>query len=256
MREKYALVTGASSGIGYQYCQELLLLGWTIIGVARNVAPLEKLKEKYPSQVITFSYDLSIQDNVYDLFRSVNKYRISLLINNAGFANYGSYNKVNIDADLNLIDLNIKTVLLLTKLFLEKFTKENIIGRVLNVGSLVSFTPSPFLSSYAASKAYVLNYSVALNTELKKQKSLNRVICICPGVLTTNFWKRANFKKPTKKMIGEMSVEKFAHKSLRQSLKTNRKNYIIIGLANKILWFLIKIAPQKWSTNIMYKIFR
>ncbi|WP_081717373.1 SDR family NAD(P)-dependent oxidoreductase [Spiroplasma mirum] len=74
------------------------------------------------------------------------------------------------DTNLNLIDLNIKTVLLLTKLFLEKFTKENIIGRVLNVASLVSFTPSLFLSSYAVSKAYVLNYSVAVNTELKKTK--------------------------------------------------------------------------------------
>ena len=157
-----------------------------------------------------------------------------------------------------MIALNIATLHILTKLFLKKFIVNNN-GRIINIASLAALTPGPGFSSYYASKAYVLNLSVAINTELKLQKLTPRVITICPGPLKTDFWNRASANKVNKKRtkytpaFPTMGISKFISKSLDKALATNNKNYIVIGFWNHLMLIISKILPKKLVLKKVYK---
>ncbi|QEH61791.1 SDR family NAD(P)-dependent oxidoreductase [Spiroplasma chinense] len=252
-KEKYALVTGASKGIGFGYCKLLLQKGFNLICIARDLSSINTLKEQYPnSDIKEIEADLSDYNSVYKVFESVKTLDIALLINNAGFGVWGPFKDTNLERELNMIDLNIKTLHIFTKLFVEKFIQQGY-GRIINIGSIASFMPGPNFSSYFASKAYVLSLGQAINTELKKTKSKVRVVTICPGPIKTDFWKNSNFKENNKKeSIKTSDTDKFCKKSLNKALKTKNKNYILVGLKNKLLVSLSKRAPQKLVLNNVY----
>lgn len=251
---EWAVVTGASKGLGYCYCEELLKLGYNVIAVARDTTSLAVLHEKYPNQAIKMiNYDLSNLDHPYQLFDDVKTENVTLLINNAGYGVWGYFNESSLEQEMNMVDLNIKALHIITKLFVQRFIDQNK-GRVLNIGSLAAFTPSPVFASYYASKAYVWSLGVAINTELKKTKSPARVITLCPGPLKTEFWNRSSNQKDTKyhSTVKVMETATYARKSLMRGLKTKRKNYIITGSINKMVQALTKWAPQNCVLTSVY----
>lgn len=252
---KWAIVTGASKGLGFCYCKELLKLGYNIIAVSRNTNSVLNLQKKYQKQIIKiFNYDLSNIENCKKLFNDVLNINITILINNAGYGVWGYFNETNLDKEINMINLNIQATHILTKLFVKRFITQNKGGRILNISSLAAFTPAPIFSSYYASKTYILNLGIAINTELKKIKSSVRVITLCPGPLKTDFWNRSSDQKCAKyySKIKVMKTSVYAKKSLLKGLKIKRKNYIIIKIINKIIKKIIKWCPQSLILTIIY----
>ncbi|AGR42420.1 SDR family NAD(P)-dependent oxidoreductase [Spiroplasma diminutum] len=253
-KEAFAIVTGASKGLGYSYCEELLKLGYNVIGVARDTESLKNLQEKYVDlKVESWNIDLSNPEGATNLYEKAKNFDIEILINNAGYGVWGYFDQTDLEQEMNMIDLNIKTLHILTKLFVEYF-KEKDKGRVLNIGSMASFTPAPVFSSYYASKAYVWSLGVAINTELKKTKSKVRVITLCPGPLKTDFWNRSSNQNEAKykSNVKVMKTNVYARKSLYSGLNTKRKNYIVTGKINKFIKWITKWAPESTVLNSVY----
>lgn len=253
---QWAVVTGASKGLGYSYCQELLKQGYHILGVSRNAQNILALQEQYPELEIK-AYDLDLSDlkNVYQLYDLTKDLNVTVVINNAGYGVLGKFQDSELDSELNMLHLNIDALHVLSKLFTQRFLKYDY-GRVINIASCASFVPGPGFSSYYASKAYVLRLSTAINYELKAQKSKVRMISICPGPLKTDFFNRARSEQTNehyKSGIPTIDVDTFASKSLKKALKANRKNYILIGFWNRLMLFGLKILPKNLSLKILYK---
>ncbi|WP_339020632.1 SDR family NAD(P)-dependent oxidoreductase [Spiroplasma endosymbiont of Atherix ibis] len=254
-KDAYAIVTGASKGLGYAYCEELLKLQYNIIAVARNTNSLKELQKKYSNfKIETWDLDLSDLKNAYKLFEKSKKLDIEIVINNAGYGVWGYFYQTDLEKEMNMIDLNIKSLHIITKKFTQYFMEKNK-GRVINIASMGSFTPGPVFSSYYASKAYVLSFGVAINTELKKLKSNVRVVTICPGALKTDFWNRSSSEQRAKlrNKSKSMSSSVYAKNSLKKALKVKKKNYIIFGTFNKLAKKLTKVIPEHIILNSVYK---
>lgn len=242
-----ALVTGASSGIGCQIALCLAHRGIDLVVCARREERLEKLKSEVNVNVKIVKADLADIDSVFALYSEVKDDGIDILVNNAGFGICGEFLKTDLSRELDMIDLNIKALHALTKLFLRDFTAKNK-GYILNVASSAAFMPGPLLSSYYASKAYVLRLDRAVNTELKKMKSDVRISTLCPGPVKTEFDEVANVKFSLKgldaRFVAEYAVKKmFA-----------RKEVIVPGWQMKLMRPLQKIIPDFILCKIAYHI--
>ncbi len=185
-----ALITGATSGIGKCMAEYLSSLGWELIVTGRNEKALSELKEKLPTNVLTISADLSDKNEVFKVYNFCRKHDIDLLVNNAGFGIFGEFDATDLNDEINMINVNIVALHILTKLFLRDFKKKNR-GTILNVASSAGFLTGPLLSSYYASKNYVVRLSLAIARELKNSKSKVKISVLCPGPVDTQFNKRA-----------------------------------------------------------------
>ena len=253
---QWAVVTGASKGLGYYYCQALLAQGYHVMGVSRDSKKILELAVKYPHlQIKNYDLDLSKVENAQKLFMIVENLNVTLLINNAGYGVWGKFNDSALSQELNMINLNIVSLHILTKLFVQRFVNNNY-GRVINIGSMAAFSPGPVFASYYASKSYVWSLGVAINYELKRTKSKVRVVTICPGPLKTHFWERssngAGSKAHYSSLLPVLNTESYAHKSLQVALKTNNKSFVIIGWSNKITNVIIKFLPLKVILKLVY----
>jgi len=189
-----ALITGASSGIGRAMALGLAKRGFNLIITARRIERLIELKreviEKYGVKVRIFCHDLSNPNECKKLFEEVDKVNIDVVINSAGFGVFGAFDETDLDSELKMIDVNIKAVHILTKLFLKKFKERNS-GFILNVASIAGFMAGPNFSSYYASKSYVLQLTKAIHEELRHVKSNVYIGAFCPGPVRTEFNKVA-----------------------------------------------------------------
>lgn len=242
-----ALITGASSGIGKDLSYILSNMNYDLILVARSIDKLEEIKKDIKTNVTLYQYDLSNIDNCYKLYDKVKSEDIDIIINNAGFGVFGSFDKTNIDRELEMINLNIKAVHILTKLFLKDFKKENE-GYILNVASSAAFLPGPLMASYYASKAYVLHLTEALYEELRRDKSNVYVGILCPGPVDTNFNNVAGVKFGVKAM-NSMDVASYAIKCMFK-----KKLIIIPGMSIKLIYYFGKILPLKYLLKVTYNI--
>ena len=242
-----ALITGASSGIGKDMARYLSSFGYDLILVARRKTYLENLKKELSTNVKIIPYDLAVQDNLDNLWNEVKDEDIDLLVNNAGFGLFGEFDKTDLDREFEMIDVNIKALHYLTKNFLIKFKKEDK-GRILNVASSAGFMAGPKLSTYYASKNYVLRLSEAIYEELKVAKSNVHISCLCPGPVDTEFNKVAHGEFHTKSLTSEY-VAKYA---IDHSLKN--KLYIIPSFRMKAAIFLTRLIPRKLLLKITYLI--
>lgn len=242
-----ALVTGASSGIGKDLALNLSDLGYELILVARNKKKLNEVANECKTKVKTVALDLSKEENCKELFK---KYKnVDVLINNAGYGIFGEFNKTGLDDELNMIDLNIKAVHVLTKLYLNEMIKKDS-GRILNVASSAAFLPGPLMSTYYSSKSYVFKLTTAIYEELRRIKSNVKVSVLCPGPVNTNF--------------NDTVGVSFAFKGLesdyvaRYTIKKMFKNKLVIipGFINKLSVIGCKIAPLKILLKIDYNIQR
>ena len=240
-----ALITGASSGIGADLARTLVNQGHEVILVARRKGKLEKLKKELGDSAKTIVMDVSSTFNCMDLYHKVRDENIDILINNAGFGLFGNFIHASLDKELDMIDLNIKAVHTLTKLFLKDFKKKNS-GYILNVASSAAFLSGPLMSTYYASKAYVLHLSEAIYEELKKEKSNVSISILCPGPVDTEFNKVAgvtfSLKSKTSKEVAEYTIKKMF----------KRKMIIIPGIIMKLGIFSIRFVPRKLLLKIAY----
>ena len=165
-----ALVTGASSGIGKEIAYYLASLGIDLIIVARNKENLEKIKKDVNVNVKIITMDLITRDNVFKLYDMVKNDDIDILINNAGFGLFGTFDETDLDREMEMIDLNVTTYHILTKLFLIDFLKKDS-GYILNVCSSAGFMAGPRLSTYYATKNYITKLTLAINEELRQKKT-------------------------------------------------------------------------------------
>ena len=183
---KTALVTGASSGIGRDIARELSRQGWCVLLAARRRDRLQALAEELPNPARVYVCDLSREGDCNWLYERAKEQNVSLLVNAAGFGLYGDFVKTSLDRELRMIDVNIRAVHILTKRFVQDFVEKDE-GRILNVASAAGFLPGPLLSTYYATKNYVVRLSEAVAEELRSRGSSVTISCLCPGPVDTEF---------------------------------------------------------------------
>lgn len=239
------LVTGASTGIGREMAIYLAELGYDLIVVARSRDKLEELKSLVKTEVTVYEYDLSVLDNCYKLYDELKNEKVDIVINNAGFGTFGNYEYDNLDKEMNMIDLNVKCLHVLTKLFVNnKHTK-----RILNVSSSAGLMKGgPLMSGYYATKSYVCSYSFALYEELRRNKSEKRISVLCPGPVDTEFNKRAHVKFNLKALNARYVARYAVDKMFKNKL------IIIPGLTVKMGIFFSRFLPTKLLLKISYNI--
>lgn len=231
-----ALITGASGGIGYYMAKRLSEMGFDVILTARNEEKLKALAEKLPTKARTEAADLSNPEECFELYRRLKGEKIEILINNAGFGEYAPFIGGSLEAQLNMIDLDIKAVHILTKLFLGDFVKKGY-GYILNVSSLAAFLPGPQMASYYACKAYVYRLTMAIRYELKRSGSKVYVGVLCPGPVKTGFNDRAGVRFASKGIDPEYCADYAVEKMFEE------KAVIIPGVKEKLLPLLTKLSP-------------
>lgn len=207
-----ALITGASSGIGRDIAKVLADSGYDLILVARRTELLEEIKSSLSVDVQIITADLSDEKACFELYEKTKDENIDVLVNNAGFGVFGEFVSSDIDRELQMINVNIKAVHILTKLYLKDFVKKDK-GHILNVASIAAFYAGPLLSGYYASKNYVLRLSQAISEELKSKNSNVKISVLCPGPVDTEFNKVANVKFALKG-LNSMDVAKYAVKKM------------------------------------------
>lgn len=241
-----ALITGASNGMGRDFAIKLSNEGYDLVLVARNKEKLEKLKSEIKTKCEIEVIDLSIKENVYKLYDKY-KNKIDILINNAGFGDAGFFTETSLDNELNMIDLNVITYHILTKLFLIDFVKRDS-GQILNVASSAAFQPGPLMATYYSSKSYVYSLSMAIYEELRRKKSNVHISILCPGPVDTGFNDRAKVHFTVKSLTSEYVVD--------YTLKKMKKNKLIIipSLSMKLAVFGSRFVSRKYLLKTIYGI--
>ena len=242
-----AIITGASSGLGKEFAIQLSKMGYDLVLVARRKDKLKEIKQQLETNVEIVCLDLSFPTKCVKLFKKYRKDNINILINNAGFGVFGTFDKTPLDKELEMIDTNIVAVHTLTKLFLQKFKKDDA-GYIMNEASAAAFQPGPLMASYYASKSYVYNLSAAIWQELKKEKSNVKISVLCPGPVNTEFNDVAGVKFGVKAQESN-DVVKYA---LNQMFKNKLR--IIPGFYMRLLLFLEKFVSYKSLLKITYNI--
>lgn len=242
-----ALITGASSGIGKDMARYLASLGYDLILVARRKQILEDLTNELNVNIKIYDYDLTDLKNVHKLYENTKKEDIDLLINNAGFGLFGTFDKTDLDTELKMIDLNIKAYHVLTKLFLQDFIKKDS-GHILNVCSSAGFMAGPRMSTYYATKNYITKLTMAINEELRQEGSNVHISALCPGPVATEFNKVAHGTFSIK----EANSEDVAKYAIDKTLKN--KMIIVPTVKMKLTLFFTRFAPYRLQLFIAYHI--
>ena len=252
---KWALVTGASAGIGRALAQELAQGGMNLVLTARRQDRLEalasELTAKYRIQTESFVADLAqpLAPEAIFQFTQQKGLRISLLINNAGFGQYGELHTTRMDRLVEMVQVNCTAVLQLTRLYLPEMVARRS-GDILIVASTAAFQAVPYISTYAATKAFDLYVAEGLAEEMQPYGV--RVCALCPGTTTSEFHERAGH--PAHSKGREQSAETVARNGL-EALAAG-KSYVISGLGNYLGAHGERLVPRRVVTRIAAKMFR
>lgn len=241
MKHSYAVVTGASSGIGKEFAKRLAEEGYSLVLTARRKERLQaladELKEKGTKCEI-IAADLSVKEECYRFFEQLADKKIGVFINNAGFGDCGKFLETDVEKELNMIDVNIKAVHLLMKLVLCKMQAQNG-GYLLNVASSAGLIPAgPYMATYYATKNYVASLTRAVAQELKENGSNVYVGALCPGPVDTEFNDVANVKF----RLSGISVERCVDYALKQM--KHKKILIVPTLTIQAATTLGRFIPQ------------
>ena len=246
-----AIVTGASSGMGREFVLQLSQYVDVdeIWAIARRKEALEALNEAVSVPVRAIGLDLLEEDSFKTLSQLLQKEspNVKLLVNAAGFGKFGTYHKVPLEDDCKMIDLNCKALLVMTRLVLPYMEKGS---HILQLDSLSAFQPVPYITTYGATKAFVLSYSRALNRELKPRGI--RCMAMNPGWVKTEFFNHAfqtNADAEVKYFDRLYEAKDVVATGLKDLYKT-RKDYSVHGLPVKIQVLLVKIVPHSIVMNI------
>jgi short-subunit dehydrogenase len=247
---KWAIITGASSGIGRALALEFAAGGFNLLLTARNESALAEVaaqcREKYGVQTEIVAADLSCADSlgnmIYTLQSKPREYLV--LVNNAGFGIHGDFASTNIEEDIKLVDLQLTAALRLTRAVLPGMIERGS-GRILNVASVYSFSPVPFQSVYAACKAFLLSFSSSLQNEIKQTGVT--VTAFCPGITQTEFRTRAGIGQ--KREQSGMTAEAAAHIAYTETLRG--KHIVIPGVLNRLYVLVTRLLPVQMVPNVI-----
>ncbi len=249
---KTVLITGASGGIGKELANRFVKDSYNMVLVARSEGKLEELAKEYGEgygvQVTVYAKDVSLPGVAEEIASDLKKKGITVdyLVNNAGFGLYGEFLETQLEQEMNMIDVNIKALTIMTKLFLPDMVKR-CRGGVMNVASVGAFYPGPLMSVYFATKAYVLSFTEALENELSG--TAVTVTALCPGPTATGFTGRAELGSSKLYKSGVMEVGEVADEAYRDFLRG--KTLIIPGAVHRFITSLPRLLPRKVMARLI-----
>jgi len=251
-----ALITGASTGIGYELTKLFARDHHDVILVARSASKLaqvaEELRRQFGITAMPVPLDLADPSAPQALFEQLQRERVQVdfLVNNAGYGIRGKFATIPLEESVGQIQVNITALTALTRLFLPAMIERRS-GRVMNVASTAGFQPGPLMAVYYATKAYVISFSEAIANEL--QGTGVTVTCLCPGATDTEFQKRAGTENSVLfKKIPPMDAKTVAEDGYRAMMAG--KTLVISGLRNRLLAESVRFGPRKLVTAISRKI--
>ncbi|MGN0135420.1 SDR family NAD(P)-dependent oxidoreductase [Anaerotignum sp.] len=240
-----ALITGATSGIGRDMAVILSRMGIDLIIASRDSKKMQQLARRLPVHVKTITVDLSREADCYYLYNETKEEDIHILINNAGFGAFGYSWEIPLETELNMLDLNVRAVHILTKLFLADFRKKDR-GYILNVASSAGFLAGPLMSAYYATKSYVLRLTEAIHEELRQSGSNVKITALCPGHVETGFDARAHVRRS----IGGVSSYKVAKAGINGMFQG--KAVVLPGGLMKLAYIGEKFLPERQMLKAAY----
>ncbi len=250
---KTVLITGVSGGIGKELADRFAKDGYNLVLVARSEGKLMELEKEYRikhgTQATVIVKDVASHGVPEEIFAELKEKGIVVdyLVNNAGFGLYGTFLETQLEQETNMIDVNIKALTIMTKLFLPDMVKRGQ-GGVMNVASLVAFFPGPLMSVYYATKAYVLSFTEALENELSGTGVT--VTALCPGLTSTGFVDRSGMGASKVSQSGAiMEAGQVAEEGYRGFLRG--KTIIMPGARNRLLALIPRFLPRKMVTRMV-----
>lgn len=241
-----ALVTGASGGIGFELAGILAAKNFDLVLVARSLQKLEEIKEnlekKYKISCLVIEADLSNLEEAMMVVKTTREMNIDIdiLINNAGFGDFGLFTQTDWEKELQMINLNMTSLTYLTKEFAKSMSARKS-GRIMNVASTAAFFPGPLMAVYYATKAYVLSFSEALSNELKG--SGITVTALCPGPTASGFQATADITESKlvkgKKLPTSKEVAAYGYEAMMKG-----KTVAIHGWINRVQVFSNRLMPR------------
>ena len=242
--KNYAVITGASAGLGTEFAKQLADKGYKLILTARREDRLKNLAESLPVECVIIPADLSRKEECLRFFDLIKEYKIDIFINNAGFGDCNSFLESDLDMELDMVDVNVKAMHILFKKMLQKFQAENR-GYILNVASSAGLLPAgPYMATYYATKAYVSSLTQAVAQELKEMDSRVYVGALCPGPVDTEFYDVANVEFTLKGISAQYCVEY----AIKQMIK--RQTVIVPTLFMKASTTAGRLAPRNLAIKI------
>ena len=251
-RKRVAVISGASSGMGklfvtmlkdYYDVEEIYV-------IARRKERLEKLQEEVDTKIIPLALDLSKEESLdqYKEYLKSNNPNVVLLVNCAGFGIFDEFIKTDYDVNMKMVDLNCRALQAMSYLTIPYMEKE---ARIINLASMSSIQPVPYINLYGATKAFVLSFSRALNVELRKQKI--KVIAVTPYWVKTEFFDVANKKSVIQYFDHEYEANYIVKTAYKHSVKKNPKDVCTPGKYARMQYRLVKILPHKLVMKIWLK---
>ena len=253
-KNKCALITGATSGIGYELAKLFAADGYDLFIAARSEEGLKRtageLEQQFGISVQTFSKDLFDPENAFDLYNEIKMKGIEMdvLVNDAGQGEYGEFIETDLRKELSIIQLNISSLVVLTKLFLQDMVTRGS-GRILNLSSIASKVPGAWQSVYHGTKAFVQSFTEAIRAENKD--SGVTITALLPGATDTDFFNKANMND-SKAVQGKLSDPADVAKDGYTALM-NGDDMIVSGLKNKMQVGAAAVTPDSMLADQMYK---
>jgi short-subunit dehydrogenase len=253
----YALITGASSGIGEEFARQLAAQGWSLILVARSQDRLEKVRSELMSahmgiDVVAIPLDLTVSGAPADLFQRTQAAHldVELLINNAGAGAFEEFASLDLPRIRQMLELNIVALVELTHLYLQPMMQRRR-GGIINIASVAGFAPLPYSTVYAATKAFVKSFSEALFEEAR-QRGVH-VMAVHPGTTKTNFFRVAGESPFSHRARMQTSAE-----VVRESLHAfeRKKSSVVTGASNRLLIVILTLLPRRWITSTVARAMR
>lgn len=253
--KEYAVVTGASTGIGKEFARELARRGVSLVLVARSEEKLSALAKELHSEfgvdAVPLALDLANPEGRKALFSRCDSeaWDVSYLVNAAGYGSNGHFTELDLQNEIRMTDLNCVAVQELTYFFAKQFLSRNK-GTIVNIASTAAFQPVPFMATYAATKSFVLNFSMALRREFAGTGV--SVFALCPGPVDTDFFRNAGMRKP--KSILKVHPVAFVVRKAFKGIDAG-KPFLITGTLNKVLYYLEWFAPlsmRAWTAGKMF----
>jgi uncharacterized protein len=248
--EGTALITGASEGIGYELTKLFAKDGYDLVLVARNEAKLKQISEDlartHDIRARVIVKDLSKPEAPDEIYSELSRdgVAITALVNNAGYVVYGPFAENDLLDELDMLQVLVWAPTKLTGLFLKDMLQGRG-GKILNLGSIGSFTPGPLIAVYNASKAYILSFSEALAEELRGTNV--SITAICPGATRTQFGPRGNVEnvRGARYMMSAEKVAEIAYKAL-----INKKRHVVAGVPNKVMISSTRLVPMALQAKV------
>jgi short-subunit dehydrogenase len=252
--DKFVLITGATSGIGYELAKLFAKDNYNLVIVSRHQEELDKVAQELGQngvQVIAIAKDLFEPESGFELYEEVKAkgVEIDILVNDAGQGVYGEFTETAIRRELAIIQLNISSLVVLTKQFLQDMVSRGE-GKILNLSSIASKSPGPYQSVYHGTKAFVQSFTEAINNEVKDTGVT--ITALLPGATDTDFFNKADMNESKIVQEGKLDDPAKVAKDGYEALM-NGKDMVVSGFKNKVSVAMSNVMPDSAAANSMRK---